>query len=79
MPRELCSQQDQATPFAASPNAPTPRFGSSAEEMRHSGLEEKGNLHPYIQTLTVADVESCVALENVAFPEYERCSREKVQ
>ena len=78
MPRELCSRQDQATPLAASPNAQAPRFGSFAEEMRYSGLEEKGNLHPYVQTLTVADVESCVALENAAFPEHERCSREKV-
>ena len=79
MPRELPSRQDQATPLSASPNAQTPRFGSFAEEMRYSGLEEKENLHPYIQTLTVADLESCVALENAAFPEHERCSREKVQ
>ena len=65
MPRELASRQGQATPLTASPNAQTPRF-------------DKGNLHPYVQTLTVADVESCVALENAAFPEHERCSREKV-
>ncbi|KAL8795330.1 MAG: hypothetical protein Q9195_002200 [Heterodermia aff. obscurata] len=77
MPREWCSRRDQATPVIASPHAQTPRFASFAEEMRSSRLEEKGNLHPYIQTLTVADVDSCVALENAAFPEHERCSREK--
>ena len=36
------------------------------------------DLHPYVQTLTVADLESCVALENSAFPPEERCSAEKV-
>lgn len=36
------------------------------------------DLHPYVQTLTVADLESCVALENSAFPPEERCSPEKV-
>lgn len=78
MPRELGSRRDQATPLTASPTARTPRFESFAEETRYSGLEDKGNLHPYVQTLTVADVESCVALENAAFPEHERCSRDKV-
>ena len=37
-----------------------------------------GNLHPYVQTLSISDLESCVALENATFPEHERCSREKV-
>ena len=36
------------------------------------------NLHPYVQTLSLADLESIVALENAAFPEQERCSRQKV-
>ena len=36
------------------------------------------NLHPYVQVLSISDLESCVALENAAFPESERCSREKV-
>lgn len=37
------------------------------------------DLNPYVQTLSLADLESCVALENAAFPEEERCSREKVR
>ncbi|KAL8806473.1 MAG: hypothetical protein Q9223_004754 [Gallowayella weberi] len=35
------------------------------------------NLHPYVQTLSLSDLESCVALENATFPEPERCSKEK--
>ncbi len=39
---------------------------------------EKNNLHPYVQTLSKSSVDSCLALENSAFPENERCSKEKV-
>ena len=40
---------------------------------------EKNDLHPYVQTLSRSNVDSCVALENSAFPENERCSKEKVR
>jgi len=37
------------------------------------------NLHPYTRPLTIADLESVVALENAAFPNpEERATREKV-
>ena len=36
------------------------------------------DLHPYVQTLSISNVEDCVALENAVFPEHERCSKEKV-
>ena len=35
-------------------------------------------IHPLVQVLSLHDLESCVAVENAAFPENERCSREKV-
>jgi hypothetical protein len=35
-------------------------------------------LHPYVASLSIRDVDACVALEEAAFPEHERCSREKV-
>jgi len=35
------------------------------------------SLHPYTSILSVADVDQCVELEDSAFPENERCSREK--
>lgn len=40
--------------------------------------KDVNDLHPYVQTLTIADLESCIALENTAFPPEERCSPEKV-
>ena len=40
---------------------------------------KRDQLHPYIQTLTITDVESCVKLEEAAFPPNERCTREKVR
>lgn len=35
-------------------------------------------LHPFVQLLSTSNVEDCVVVEN-AFPENERCSREKVR
>ncbi|MCJ1468131.1 hypothetical protein MMC07_006759 [Pseudocyphellaria aurata] len=48
-------------------------------QLRSKGanISARNDLHPYVQTLSLADVDSCVALENAAFPENERCSREK--
>ena len=46
---------------------------------RRAKASEKDNLHPYVQTLSISNLESCVALENAIFPEQERCSREKVE
>lgn len=40
--------------------------------------EKRDGLHPYTQTLTLNDIESCVRLEEATFPPNERCSREKV-
>ncbi|KAF2725825.1 acyl-CoA N-acyltransferase [Polychaeton citri CBS 116435] len=39
--------------------------------------EKRDELHPYTQTLTPTDVESCTKLEEEAFPPNERCTREK--
>ncbi|KAI9877351.1 MAG: hypothetical protein M1830_004157 [Pleopsidium flavum] len=39
--------------------------------------EKRNDLHPYVTTLSLADVESCIRLEDASFPEHERCSREK--
>lgn len=35
------------------------------------------DLHPFVQVLTESNVDDCVAVEE-AFPEQERCSRDKV-
>lgn len=39
---------------------------------------KRDKVHPYTQSLTLADIESCILLENATFPENERCTREKV-
>ncbi|KXT01180.1 hypothetical protein AC578_592 [Pseudocercospora eumusae] len=41
--------------------------------------EKRDELHPYTQTLSLSDVESCVRLEEATFPPQERCTREKFQ
>ena len=48
--------------------------------LRNGRAKEKpmNDLHPYVQTLSISNVEDCVALENAVFPEHERCSKEKV-
>ena len=40
--------------------------------------KQKDTLHPYVQTLSIADLDSCERLESFCFPQEERCSREKV-
>jgi len=35
-------------------------------------------IKPYVQSLTMLDLESCVKLEEATFPPEERCTREKV-
>lgn len=49
-------------------------FGQIASQRN----QKRDELHPYTQTLTLNDVESCVRLEEATFPPNERCSREKV-
>ena len=36
-------------------------------------------LHPFTEGLTISNVDDCVRVEEEAFPEQERCSREKVR
>jgi len=49
------------------------------QEQASRRLDSIGKLHPYTNLLTISDLESCIALENAAFPiERERASRDKV-
>ena len=52
----------------------------SAQQLRtnRAKINQRNDMHPYVQTLSISNLESCVALENAVFPEEERCSREKV-
>lgn len=40
--------------------------------------DKRDELHPYVQTLNASDLESCVKVEEEAFPPHERATREKV-
>ena len=53
---------------------------ANVPHLRNGRAKEKhmNDLHPYVQTLSISNVEDCVALENAVFPEHERCSKEKV-
>jgi len=55
-----------------------PQQGYTFAEMAHN-TSKRDDLHPYTQTLTLSDVESCVILEEAAFPPQERATREKFQ
>jgi len=47
---------------------------------RRRGSNHKWDaLHPVTQVLSYANVDDCTELENSAFPEHERCSREKFE
>lgn len=48
------------------------------DSIQAKGNQERDELHPYTQTLTLSDVDSCVILEEAAFPPHERATKEKV-
>lgn len=54
-------------------------FGQSRfhRDMRQEARRDE--LNPFVQTLNPSHVESCVVVEDNAFPENERCSRQKVR
>ncbi len=46
-----------------------------AKELKLS--DSRSKLHPYVKSLTISDLDSCLALEATAFPPDQRASREK--
>lgn len=54
------------------------QFNAQHLRANRAKVNERNDLHPYTQTLSLSDLDSCVALENAVFPETERCSKEKV-
>lgn len=39
--------------------------------------DKRNELHPFVQTLTLSNLDSCVQLENATFPPNEAASKEK--
>jgi hypothetical protein len=58
-----------------------PLLGLQRQGQRNRGVaaNKYDELHPYTQILSLSNLAACVALENAAFPEHERCSRDKVR
>ncbi|TKA31441.1 hypothetical protein B0A50_02288 [Salinomyces thailandicus] len=51
----------------------------STGQFQTPGLSKRDELHPYTQSLSIKDVDSCTTLEAETFPPNERCTREKFQ
>lgn len=71
----VAQDQDGYNEFTIHREDELPIFGAS--KSARGGKNDLSDLHPYVQTLSLSDLESCVALENATFPEHERCSRQK--
>lgn len=87
MPRDLeaVAKEDGMPPITKSPDTMEERprlMDFEDEEAMISALsqrnEKRDELHPYTQTLNLSDIDSCVKLEEAAFPPEERATREKV-
>jgi hypothetical protein len=76
MPRDLAAL---VKGNADSEPAPAEGIMFGAQAAHDEQVSSKRNeVHPYTQTLTLSDVDSCVILEDLAFPPNERASRAKV-
>ena len=73
----IAAGQDGYNNFAIHRDETQPANAHRVHDGRAKPTEED-NLHPYVQTLSMSNLEDCVALEKAVFPENERCSREKV-
>lgn len=71
--------EDPASIPLSSPSlspSPSPTGERTGRTMGKDSLRDQ--VRPYVQSLTLGDVESCVMLESVTFPPQEQCTREKV-
>ncbi|KAM0801708.1 hypothetical protein BDR22DRAFT_157652 [Usnea florida] len=52
---------------------------TNAQQLRSNRAKahERNDLHPYVQALSLSNLDSCVALEDAVFSPEERCLREK--
>ena len=56
--------------------------GTASQLLRGRGAQQANgvdDLHPFVQTMSLVDLESCLALENACFEEHERESRKTVR
>ena len=72
MPAESEDSDRSAAMDAIDPDSDGP------DVFQPGAMSKRDELHPYTQSLSVKDVESCFRLEEEAFPVEERASKEKV-
>jgi hypothetical protein len=77
MPRDLASLVKGDADGETAPSEGV-MFGAMAANNKPEDNSKRDEVHPYTQTLTLSDVDSCVILEDLAFPPNERASRAKV-
>ena len=68
------NKTEQQTPMMAGETTESPA-------QHQENIQDNTNdsaIKPYVQSLTMLDLESCVKLEEATFPPEERCTREKV-
>lgn len=87
MPRDLQSLKEDSQPGGSVTNEQTTSPSPMSQEDENSmvkkisethGKSKRDELHPYTQSLTINDIESCTKLEEATFPPEERCTKEKV-
>src|SRR5436190_8699195 len=70
--------EDQEEDFVAVGHEDVADYAWYFRRPRISPPSKLDELHPFVQLLSLSNVEDCVRVEE-AFPEHERCSREKVR
>ncbi|KAK0248932.1 hypothetical protein LTR91_003606 [Friedmanniomyces endolithicus] len=83
-PEEVSNDESEAGPSSAPMDAQDEARMFRSLMKRHNtasgggGINSKRDeIHPYTQTLSLSDIESCILLEEATFPPEERCTREK--
>ena len=80
MPQLSSQNKEAGSNMTADHDHDQDSYSDTTEYMDELGQSnaKRDPLHPYTQTLSLSDIESCIRLEDAAFPPQERCTREKV-
>jgi hypothetical protein len=80
MPRDLESEKttlDTMPALTKEPEGGAPPVTEDGQLLKAESKRDQ--LHPYVQTLNMTDLESCVSLENATFPPHQAATRDKVR
>lgn len=71
------NDEEEAEDYVAVDHDDAPDFSSLFRRPQPRPRTQLDELHPFVQVLSLSNVDDCVRVEE-AFPEQERCTREKV-